>query len=632
MTLGLSMAKRLLVAGGLVSLLLCEPVGAELQRFVVGNSSRPWSAWGSFDAVDDQTAPGWVQPKRTTLAANILNELFKNGQLYAGTDPPDRAFRLGKDGRIWSINLPIAENRNLLWLADGLTDTLSFDYFNRLASNAGVSIVVDLGVPYPVSDISFYPLSLGAHVDQFVKGYELYANDGSPTAVDERGEPLFALLEAVPTNMDVVVRSSRFIPQHMRYIKLRITSPQAFELDQMEIRGEGYVRRAVFTSQIIDLGDIANLGRICWATVQDPGSWLTVQTRLGRDRNTLVYHRISELEGVEEELRGNTDEENLQVYESLPEVARGSIAEDTENWTPWSVPYDSSGQALLSTGPRQFVQIRVNLESGVTTGRTRVDSVGFDFSRPTMARRAVGQIEPRLEVNLGSLQTFTYTVRADIGADDLGFDTIEIVTPTTASVEGVRVRGRPIPEEGYELHTDENSFSVRLRNPLDRVSSSGDQMEIVFTTHVLVYGTVFEGRVSAHWQDNLLPQLVEEQRVGDLTVRGSERSLGRVLGGTMAVPGVFTPNGDGSNDTAVIVFQLFQVIGEAPLRVQVFDVAGRLVATLLDRPAASNTYRVEWKGTDGNGQRVAPGLYLYRVSLVGDAASFVEIGTVGVVY
>lgn len=611
---------------------LPEPAGAEIQRFAIGSERTPWAVWGTFDAIDDQQAPGWIQPKRTSLEANILNELYKNGQLYAGMNPPEKAFRLGEDGRIWSVNIPVTENRNLLLLADGLADTIAFDYFNRLASNAGVAIVVDLGVPFPVSEVSFYPLDFGAHVDLFVKGYELYANDGSPAAIDEHGEPIFSLLDAVPVNQDVVVRSDRFVPQHMRYLKFRATSPQAFEMDQLEIRGEGYVRRAAFTSQIIDLGDIANLGRISWSAVEEPGSRLTIQTRTGRDQTTLIYHKISELEGVEEELKGNTDEENQQLYEALPEVARGSIAEDTENWTPWSVPYDSSGQALSTTGPRQFVQLRAILESGVTTGRTRLDSLAFEFSRPTMGRRVVAQIEPRLDVDLGSLQTFTYTIRPDIGANDIGFDTVELLTPTLASVASVEIRGRTIPPEDYDLRREENLLSVHLRKPEDRITSSEDEVEIVFATHVLVYGTVFEGRVSARWQGDLLPQLIEERRVGDLTVRGSAVSLGRVLGETAVAPPIFTPNGDGTNDAAEIVFQLFQVIGEAPLQVQVYDLSGRLVATLLDRPSESDTYRLAWDGTDSRGRLVPPGLYLYRVSLAGDAAKFARTGWVGVVY
>ena len=82
----------------------------------------------------------------------------------------------------------------------GLSDSLSFNKFNRVKSNIGVLINVDLGIPFPVSEISFYPLDFGAHVDLYLKGYELFANDGSPENVDEGGQPLYTLLDAAPSN------------------------------------------------------------------------------------------------------------------------------------------------------------------------------------------------------------------------------------------------------------------------------------------------------------------------------------------------------------------------------------------------------------------------------------------------
>ena len=40
-----------------------------------------------------------------------------------------------------------------------------------------------------------------------------------------------------------------------------VTSPQAFEIDQLDIRGEGFVQRGVYTSRVFDMLDIANFGR-----------------------------------------------------------------------------------------------------------------------------------------------------------------------------------------------------------------------------------------------------------------------------------------------------------------------------------------------------------------------------------
>lgn len=618
-------------------LLLClsglhAVAGADIERFTVGTDARPWGDWGAFDAIDDQSLAGWIQPRWTSLDVNILQELYINDQLFAGRDQAVwTGFRPDQDGRIWSPNVPPAENKELLKLADGRRDSLSFDKFDRLTGNTGVSISVDLGIPYPVSQISFYPLDFGTHADLFIKGYELEANDGSPEKTDEYGEPIYTLLDAEPINTESVVRNGNFPSQHLRYIRLTSTSPQAFELDQLEIRGEGYVSRAGFTSQIIDLGDIVNFGRIFWAAVQDSGSRLTVQTRLGRDRTTLIYNQINEL-GEEEPLRGDTDEVNRRAYDRLPAPAKGGIEVDTDNWTLWSAPYSTSGQKVAGQVPRQFIQFRVTLETERPANRARVDSLAVEFSRPVMGRRIVGQVTPRQDVDLGVEQTFTYVIDPDIDPSDIGFDTVELFTPGPAKLESVKIRGRTIPSSAYMVQSGSNTLSVRLLDREDRIEADDDLMELVFDASLLIYGSVFSGQVSASWEADLLPQQIEEAKVGDLVVLGSVGSLGRVLGEVVAAPGVFTPNGDGANDRFRLLFQVTQVIGEAPLRVRIYDLSGRLVATLLDRPAASDNFQIEWDGKDAEGRLVPSGLYLYRVAVEGDREVFVRTGPVGVVY
>jgi len=559
-----------------------------IEDFVIGNRYRAWEDWGTLDAIDSEALSGWIQPRRTTSEVNILEELHRNGHLYASQKPSSSSgYTPGEDARIWSLNIPVTENENLLRLADGLSDTLAFDYFDRTSSNSGVSIVVDLGIPFPVDEIGFYPLSFGSHIERYVRGYELYVSDGSPDNVDERNEPIFSLLDAVPTNVDVVVRNRRFPPQHIRYLKLKVTSPEAFELDQLEVRGEGFVRRAVFTSQVFDAGDIANFGRILWAAEEDPGSRLSLQSRIRRV--------------------------------------------DGDDWTPWSPPYEIPGQEVFTTGPGQFVQLRATLETSVTEASARVDSISFEFSRRVMARRVLGQIQPA-ETDLGAERRFTYVVNADLDAADLGFDKVDLQTPAWASLQEVRISDRVLPTSAYAVESTKNALSVHLLESEDRIRSSDDVLELVFDCSVLIYGTVFGGHVSASWEADLLPQLIEEENAGDLAVQGSERSLGLVLGETAAVPGVFTPNHDGINDRTAIVFRVSQVIGHAPLKVQVYDLAGRLKATLADMPTESDSFRLEWDGRDDSGETVPPGLYVYRVELAGDVGAFYRTGAVGVAY
>ncbi|MEM1093156.1 MAG: FlgD immunoglobulin-like domain containing protein [Bacteroidota bacterium] len=52
----------------------------------------------------------------------------------------------------------------------------------------------------------------------------------------------------------------------------------------------------------------------------------------------------------------------------------------------------------------------------------------------------------------------------------------------------------------------------------------------------------------------------------------------------------------------------------AHVRLTVYDLLGRAVHTLADEVHAPGTHRVEWSGTDGAGQRLPSGLYLYRLT------------------
>lgn len=49
------------------------------------------------------------------------------------------------------------------------------------------------------------------------------------------------------------------------------------------------------------------------------------------------------------------------------------------------------------------------------------------------------------------------------------------------------------------------------------------------------------------------------------------------------------------------------------VRVSVFDISGRLVATLVDREEAPGSYGVEWKGRDAADNQVSSGVYLVRI-------------------
>jgi hypothetical protein len=58
----------------------------------------------------------------------------------------------------------------------------------------------------------------------------------------------------------------------------------------------------------------------------------------------------------------------------------------------------------------------------------------------------------------------------------------------------------------------------------------------------------------------------------------------------------------------------FSLPDAADVALGIYDVAGRKVATLVDRHLPAGPYSVEWNGLSDNGERVASGVYFYRLA------------------
>ena len=71
------------------------------------------------------------------------------------------------------------------------------------------------------------------------------------------------------------------------------------------------------------------------------------------------------------------------------------------------------------------------------------------------------------------------------------------------------------------------------------------------------------------------------------------------------------------NPTTTITFDIAH---PSPVRLRIYDVAGRLVRVLVDRDLGRAQHDVGWDGRDDGGRPVASGVYFYRI-IVGD---FVE--------
>jgi len=64
----------------------------------------------------------------------------------------------------------------------------------------------------------------------------------------------------------------------------------------------------------------------------------------------------------------------------------------------------------------------------------------------------------------------------------------------------------------------------------------------------------------------------------------------------------------------------------------VYDLAGRRLASLLDAEGSAGPQGPSWTGRDGNGDRVAPGIYLIKVEVDVDDGRQALIKPIAVVY
>ena len=549
--------------------------------------------------------------------------------------------------------------------------------------------IIDLGVDYPINRIRFFP-RLGRDnpkIDQILEemdpprlyeadiGEEDFAENFLPWfevagansihnfaghcfwqtadspwfrsiprgALNSSNDPRFTILRRDTENPDVVV-DIRFPVQLFQWIAVRPVNPNKnWEIAEFQVFGEGFIPRAVYTTTVLDFGEPMAWGKIRWSGRRDPEARVVIRTRSGTDPDPERYWVPSTVAGKPKEL-------TRQEYERADINDRFTTL-DEEHWSFWSAPYPweagladttllagswADGTPVLSPGPERYLQVQVVFASTLwQAGRLRQLEIQFD--RPA-AVRVVGEVWP-LDVSRTESTTFTYSVLPTLEGEQ-GFDRLEIFTLTRAdTVRSVRVDG----VEMADAHPAQ-ILEDRIIVGFPRLQGGADTfklIEVEFDAHVVRYGTEFQGWVFDSEADGV-KQLVE---AGDATVDFPGNTLGvrtRDLGAALltqvsVAPNPFTPNGDGVNDVARFEFQLHEVSVPRQLTVRLYDLSGRLVRRLEQQDvirglAGESIPAPAWDGTDDHGQRVVPGVYLYRISLDVDEEEEEHLGVVSVAY
>ena len=267
-----------------------------------------------------------------------------------------------------------------------------------------------------------------------------------------------------------------------------------------------------------------------------------------------------------------------------------------------------------------------------------VDFLQFSVTQPPLAQSVIGEIYPT-KVPLGEASEFVYTVAPTMTPDHSGFDQIKISTPFGfVEVDSVQATGlEEYTVEAGRLHAegpDSTFFSVKL-SPRREAGDLGGPVKVYFRAPVLRYGTPFEGWVKDTERGKELPQRInpgnaEPGLVSEtLSVRTSLSP--RLLADLKVEPRIFSPNGDGINDISSFSFSLLQVTEGIPVKLEIFDLSGRLVS-LQEHLKESGPSNFSWDGRSKNRQLVAPGIYMYRVVVEAKSGDDQQTGTIAVVY
>jgi hypothetical protein len=646
---------------------------AEVQRLVIGQGGVPWREVAEeIAALEDTTVAGSLQPREFFPHENVLlgprgslgqyTNLLELPWVNTRTGLGSKIFRMGYHPRYWQLTA-VSTASGQYDLIDGDPD-VGVDFWKN-------NLNFDMGIPLPLTRVVFYAPEQGfsrvsgeSFRNMYPQEYEVTAQlEAIPTlllAEETVYHPLSMMLGSTFYNSKRVVELE-WEPTTLRFVRFhfpRAVLAGVYTLSEIEIYAEGYPQRTWYLTQIIDMGEPVNFGSVSWGlsgfrktAVGEPAEpdpqapvRATLTTRTGKDATPLAYHLITDI-GKEREVSEVDFSRALAPSVALGPLPgnRGSVTDDTENWSFWSSDHTVSGQQMASPDARRYVKLNMVMESDEILAFGRLDSIAIEYS-PLLAERVVGEValldEPRPNSGItravaGVDTTFSCDIRAAFGAASQGgFDAVRLQTPSAARFVGLEMGDPLAPVTAASFEEGESELLVHL--PGGPISQRNNvPIRILFRSAVLSYSSHFTGEVFNSAGEDL-PQSIEpgdaSPNVGTETMQvfSSTEEL-RVLNSVELVPRVLSPNGDEINDRTRLSFVLLGVERSA-VTVGIHDLSGREVRRLVSANWGRKVYEVTWDGTGEDGGRVPPGLYLCQVSVETDTGSSQEIRPVAVAY
>lgn len=611
--------------------------------YVLGDEEHPWEiarhGLGELRGADVITQPGWLAPQRldgedlVVIAAREGATFCETWVMYermvAKCYPVEKRGTRVYGERSWALD----------WF-EGV----------KLYPLRTQMVYLDLGKQFGVSRIQIEPIPEEALERYYLEGLkqtifeyiarhplqwmEVGVNDGEAGKTDIHGRPV---LEPVwRGKVGIEFRADVSFPARpVRYVGIQTLGRwPPFHIGAMHVYGEGFIPKTVYRSPIISLGGMSALGDIRWIGRRHPNAKIRIYTRTGMDDDPNLYWRMTE-EGKLSLLDARGEPLTWITYVTLLEWEQGGITHDgdQENWSSWSGAYPfeegMQGIQIVSPTPCRYVQIKVEMEGRYDEER-RLDHIAFEYSQPPLANKILGEIRPT-QVRPSERTTFHYAIAPMMELGLRGFDTVEIFTPSPVdTVRSVRRDGVEIPIQVQVLEDP-----PRLMVHFPRVKRTFERVDVLFDAVVFRYGTTFRAR-AWDWTADEVPQWVTpgdaspDIESSTLSVQTSLKDP--LLTSVMVHPNPFSPNGDGFNDETWITYDVLQLTGGAPVRVEILNLSGSLIRMVYAGADPSGRYQRRWDGRDERGALVPPGVYLIRISVQADAEMESLGRTVSVVY
>ena len=656
---------RLLLAGMLV---LPWGSSAEVRHLVIGRGGLDWRQ-SSDDLLGlvDAAFVGSLQPFELDPKVNIA------------VGPPTESGQFTNIfGHVWEVNsnppASVEDKSPFVYGSRGWAFTIDGD-LDQPTNTAPIShYSFDLGLPVPINRVVFFPPEKGRTTssgdlpggrgssgllikDQFPRQYSLSGSLNEREFLFQNFANDFDVDLGSSFNHTTRVADVRFPTQVLRFLRLRF--PARGFIAEVEFYGEGFLPQPRYVSQLFDMGEAVNFGRLQFdfdrfrsqgfgdepVAASDAPVHLAVEARSGLDDTPLIYHVVTDIgadKEVSEEVFNRAPSGTFNVNAAVIPGHQGPVLDDVANWSFWSARQQITGAQLQVPDGRRFIQLRAFITSDEVFAFGRLNSLSVEYSA-LLADPVLGEValmsDPQpedgiVEVPLGDPVTLTYDVRAGFTApSQTGFSAIRLRTPEAVDFQRFQM-GDPL----QDIEPDSliiNARELLVYFPSNRLTpGSHPPMRLTFATRVFNFTTMMEGEVFDPGGENL-PQSIDGGDASPLVSTNDLRVVApleqlQVLSGLELGSRILTPNADGVNDDLQISFTLQGIVG-GKLAVGLYDLSGRLVRRLVDTTRGEGRYTETWDGTDGSG-RVVPGLYLLRIAVGTDLGTFEDTRTVAVAY